>query len=175
MQNIFCMLRMNSRNKYTCLHILTLRGFFKIFLPQPLVWCFQLILIIQYAVLKNIFACLFSVHNTIRLSRHEQVRLIRLRFERYSPIIYWKCLQICYKRRLKKLSWSWQRNRTPSAKRLSQTLFFRFWLRASLVIESFLLKLKTITSCFEHVFHNNLKDNVYRQVYSYKYCRLPPK
>ena len=32
---------------------------------------------------KNIFACLFGVHNTISLSRHEQVCLIRLRFERY--------------------------------------------------------------------------------------------
>ena len=28
---------------------------------------------------KNIFACLFSVHNTISLSRHEQVCLMRLR------------------------------------------------------------------------------------------------
>ena len=33
--------------------------------------------------LKNIFACLFSIHNTRRLSRHEQVCLSRLRFERY--------------------------------------------------------------------------------------------
>ena len=32
---------------------------------------------------KNIFACLFGVHNTIILSRHEQVCLMRLRFERY--------------------------------------------------------------------------------------------
>ena len=32
---------------------------------------------------KNIFTCLFSVHNTISLSRHEQVCLMRLRFERY--------------------------------------------------------------------------------------------
>ena len=31
---------------------------------------------------KNIFACLFSAHNTISLSRLEQVCLIRLRFER---------------------------------------------------------------------------------------------
>ena len=41
---------------------------------------------------ENIFGCLFSVHNTIGLSRHEQVCLIRLRFERYfshhwAPII----------------------------------------------------------------------------------------
>ena len=35
------------------------------------------------SIRKNIFACLFSVHNTINLSRHEQVCLIRLRFERY--------------------------------------------------------------------------------------------
>ena len=34
---------------------------------------------------KNIFACLFIVHNTKSLSRHEQVRLIRLRFEGYFP------------------------------------------------------------------------------------------
>ena len=32
---------------------------------------------------KNIFGCLFSVHNTISLSRHEKVCLIRLLFERY--------------------------------------------------------------------------------------------
>ena len=31
---------------------------------------------------KNIFACLFIVHKTIRLSHHEQVCLIRLHFER---------------------------------------------------------------------------------------------
>ena len=31
---------------------------------------------------KNIFACLFSVYNTIRLSPHEQVCLIRLRFKK---------------------------------------------------------------------------------------------
>ena len=33
------------------------------------------------AIRKNIFACLFSVHNTISLSRHEQVCLMRLRFD----------------------------------------------------------------------------------------------
>ena len=32
---------------------------------------------------KNIFACLFSVYNTISLSRHEQVCLMSLRFERF--------------------------------------------------------------------------------------------
>ena len=32
---------------------------------------------------KNIFACLFSVHNTISLSRHEQVCLMRPRFEMF--------------------------------------------------------------------------------------------
>ena len=32
---------------------------------------------------KNIFDCLFSVHNAISLSCHEQVCLIRLPFERY--------------------------------------------------------------------------------------------
>ena len=35
------------------------------------------------SIRKNIFARLFSVHNTISLSRHEQVCLMRLRFERY--------------------------------------------------------------------------------------------
>ena len=38
---------------------------------------------IKADIRKNIFACLFSVHNTISLSRHEQVCLMRLRFERY--------------------------------------------------------------------------------------------
>ena len=32
---------------------------------------------------KNIFACLFNIHNTISLSRHEQVCLSGLSFERY--------------------------------------------------------------------------------------------
>ena len=32
---------------------------------------------------KNIFTCLFSVHNTISSPCHEQVSLISLRFERY--------------------------------------------------------------------------------------------
>ena len=32
---------------------------------------------------KYIFACLFSIHNTINLSYHEQVCLSGLRFERY--------------------------------------------------------------------------------------------
>ena len=32
---------------------------------------------------KNIFVCLFSVHKTISLSRHEQVCLIRLHFQIY--------------------------------------------------------------------------------------------
>ena len=37
---------------------------------------------IDSSTLKLIFfACLFSVHNTISLSRHEQAYLIRLRFE----------------------------------------------------------------------------------------------
>ena len=34
---------------------------------------------------KNIFTCLFSIHNTISLSRHEQVCLSGLSFERYFP------------------------------------------------------------------------------------------
>ena len=39
--------------------------------------------IIRFDIPKNIFTCLFSVHKTISLSRHEQVCLMRLRFERY--------------------------------------------------------------------------------------------
>ena len=87
-----------------------------------------------------------------------------------------KSLENCYKKRLqpKTCSGSYQRNRTPSAKRLRQTLFFRS--RASLVIESSLLKLKIITTCFEqYIFHNNLKNNVYGQICSQKYCLLLPK
>ena len=37
----------------------------------------------RFDIRKNIFAGLFSVHSTISVSRREQVRLIRLRFERY--------------------------------------------------------------------------------------------
>ena len=43
------------------------------------------ILDVNEGIRKNIFifACLFSVHNTISLSRRGQVCLMRLRFERY--------------------------------------------------------------------------------------------
>ena len=55
---------------------------------------------------KNIFACLFSVHNTISLSRHEQVCLIRLRIERYFShhrgSIYRKKTKYLSKRRREK-------------------------------------------------------------------------
>ena len=37
----------------------------------------------RFEIRKNIFACLFSIHNTISLSHHEQVCLSGLRFERY--------------------------------------------------------------------------------------------
>ena len=80
--------------------------FSKYFYPNPW-WCFQLILISQYAALL-------------------------------------KSLHICHKKRPRKFSWIYERNRMPSAKHLSQTPFSRFRLRASLVIEYFLLKLKTI-------------------------------
>ena len=36
-----------------------------------------------FPIRKDIFACLFSIHNTISLSCHEQVCLSGLRFERY--------------------------------------------------------------------------------------------
>ena len=79
--------------------------------------------------------------------------------------LYLKSLQVCYKKRLKIFSWNCQRNRTPLGKRLSQTPFSRFQSKTS----NSLFFLKTITTCFEHdIFHNNPKDNVYGQVYSYK-------
>ena len=37
----------------------------------------------DFFIRENIFVCLLSVHNTISLSRDEQVCLIRLGFERY--------------------------------------------------------------------------------------------
>ena len=37
------------------------------------------------ATRKNIFTCLLSLHNTISLSRHEQVCLTRLLFEILLP------------------------------------------------------------------------------------------
>ena len=37
----------------------------------------------KFELRQNISACLFSVHSTIRLSRHEQICVMRLRFERY--------------------------------------------------------------------------------------------
>ena len=62
------------------------------------VWCFKLIFIIQYAVPKNIFACLFSVHNTRSLSSHEQVSFIRLHFEILPPSFTEKACKFIIKR-----------------------------------------------------------------------------
>ena len=39
----------------------------------------------HFDIPNNIFVCLFIVHNIINLKRHEQVCLMRLRFERYFP------------------------------------------------------------------------------------------
>ena len=116
-------------------------GFFlKYFYPNLRCDVFNWSSVFNYAVRKNIFACLFSVHNTRRLSSHEQVRLII--FRDTSPIIYQKRLQICYKKRSKKISWSCQKNRTSSAKRLSQPPFFRFWLRARSLLIVFFTKIE---------------------------------
>ena len=41
----------------------------------------------RFDIRKNIFACLFSVHNIISLSRHEQVCLMRYVSRDTSPII----------------------------------------------------------------------------------------
>ena len=56
---------------------------------------------------------------------------------------------------------------TKWTERLQQNALDKFRLRASLVMESFLLKLKIIAMSFEQdIFHNNLKDNIYWQIYS---------
>ena len=55
---------------------------------------------------------------------------------------FYKRWQICDKKWLKckKCSWSYQRNRAPLSKRLSNTPVLRFQIRAILVIESFFTK-----------------------------------
>ena len=45
--------------------------------------CDYFIIIRKQHVTKDIFACLFSIHNRVSLSCHEQVCLSELRFERY--------------------------------------------------------------------------------------------
>ena len=63
---------------------------------------------------------------------------------------------------LKNFSGSYERNRTLSAKRFRQTRFFRIQLRACLA-----------TTCFEqYIFHTNLENNICKQIYSQKCCRL---
>ena len=56
-------------------------------------------------------------------------------------------------------------------KLLNESLVFR----APLVVGSSLLKFKTITMCFKHVFCNNLRGNAYGKAYSYKYWMLLPE
>ena len=53
---------------------------------QGVLWWDEIIAIRQLNIRKNIFAYLFSVHNTISLSRHEQVCLMRLRFTRFTSL-----------------------------------------------------------------------------------------
>ena len=67
--------------------------------------------------------------------------------------LYQKHLQICYKKRLKtkKFSWSYQRNTIPSTKPFRQTPFFQI-LTQSKSSESFLRKLKTITTALNIIF-----------------------
>ena len=72
-------------------------GFFWNILTPTSGVMFSLIFIIQCAVFKNIFACLLSAHNTRSLSSHEQVRLLRLRFEILHPSFTkkaWKCVHL---------------------------------------------------------------------------------
>ena len=54
-------------------------------------WCELTNQVCYFYIRKNIFSCLFSIHNTINLSHREQVCLTRLRFEGYfshHPIIH---------------------------------------------------------------------------------------
>ena len=80
--NILCLswMQRNKRGKYhmrrklskmvdTTYHFIIPIFSISLDLLTHLLWCY-------FHILKNIFACLFSVHNTISLSRHEQVCLL---------------------------------------------------------------------------------------------------
>ena len=54
----------------------------------------------RFDIRKNISACLFSVHNKISLSCHEQVSLMRLRFERYFSR---------HRAKMVEVSWWWEK------------------------------------------------------------------
>ena len=47
----------------------------------------RMLMQIYESLRDNSFACLFSVHNTISLTRHEQVCSIRLRFKRFESLL----------------------------------------------------------------------------------------
>ena len=66
--NILCLSWM-QRNKSISYHFIIPIFSISLDLLTHLLWCY-------FHILKNIFACLFSVHNTISLSRHEQVCLL---------------------------------------------------------------------------------------------------
>ena len=57
---------------------------------------------------KNFSTCLFSIHNGMHLSCHEQVCLIRLSFKRSSPIIGLKMMGDFSKCSLIKNTCSWE-------------------------------------------------------------------
>ena len=69
--------------------------------------------LVDLTILKNIYACLFSVHNTISLSRHKQVCLIRLRFKRFfshhrNSLLYYDvwCLRYRVRKTILLLFWA---------------------------------------------------------------------
>ena len=66
--NILCLSWM-QRNKSISYHFIIPIFSISLDLLTHLLWCY-------FHILKNICACLFSVHNTISLSRHEQVCLL---------------------------------------------------------------------------------------------------
>ena len=87
-----------------------------------------------YKVRKNIWQVIWEAVNVMNIANCILVNNMQ----------FYKRLQICDKKRLtsKRLSWSYQRNITPLAKRLTNTPFFRFQIRAILVIESNFTKIE---------------------------------
>ena len=80
--------------------------------------------------------------------------------------LYQKSLQICY---MKKKDLKYFFEVTKEVERLQQNALVKLHFTDSKTEDH-------RTACFEYnIFHNNLKNNFYGQVYSYKYCKLPPK
>ena len=160
----FFVLRKSSFPSWPC------RVFFEIFLPQPPMWCFQLIFIIQYAVRKIfLLVCSVFIIQKVYTSWTSTFNYVNGCFFRDPFPSFTKKACKFIIRGDQKIFFKLPKK----IKRLQQNAFVKLRFADSDSGQVYFTKIEDHNPCFEHnIFHNNFKYNVYGQVFSYKYCKL---